>query len=67
MQNHGMIYGYARVSTDAYDLGRQLTLLTVAGRVTTFCEKKSGVTAGPATTRASFLWRYSVAESTSIE
>jgi DNA invertase Pin-like site-specific DNA recombinase len=38
----GMIYGYARVSTDAQDLGNQVAQLKVAGCVTVFREKMTG-------------------------
>ena len=38
----GMIYGYARVSTDAQDLGNQVAQLRAAGCVTVFREKMTG-------------------------
>src|SRR5208282_437457 len=41
----GMIYGYARVSTDAQDLTSQLAQLKAAGCERTFREKISGATA----------------------
>jgi DNA invertase Pin-like site-specific DNA recombinase len=40
-----MIYGYARVSTDAQDLSNQVARLKAAGRMTIFLEKISGATA----------------------
>jgi DNA invertase Pin-like site-specific DNA recombinase len=40
-----MIYGYARVSTDAQDLTNQVTQLKAAGCATIFREKVSGATA----------------------
>ena len=40
-----MIYGYARVSTDAQDLGNQLAQLKAAGCATIYREKVSGATA----------------------
>jgi DNA invertase Pin-like site-specific DNA recombinase len=40
-----MIYGYARVSTDAQDLSNQLAQLTAAGCTKIFREKESGATA----------------------
>jgi len=40
-----MIYGYARVSTDAQDLGNQVAQLKAAGCSTVFREKISGATA----------------------
>ena len=46
MQNAGMIYGYARVSTDAQDLGNQMAQLKAAGCATIYREKVSGATAG---------------------
>ncbi len=45
MHNAGMIYGYARVSTDAQDLGNQVAQLKAAGCSTIFREKISGTTA----------------------
>ena len=41
----GMIYGYARVSTDAQDLTTQLAQLKAAGCERVFREKISGATA----------------------
>jgi DNA invertase Pin-like site-specific DNA recombinase len=45
MHNEGMIYGYARVSTDAQDLTNQVAQLKAAGGATIFREKMSGATA----------------------
>jgi DNA invertase Pin-like site-specific DNA recombinase len=45
MHNAGMIYGYARVSTDAQDLTIQLAQLKAAGCEKTFREKITGTTA----------------------
>ena len=45
MHNEGMIYGYARVSTDAQDLGNQVAQLKAAGCEKIFREKISGATA----------------------
>src|SRR5829696_5351668 len=45
MHNTGMIYGYARVSTDAQDLASQLAQLKAAGCEKVFQEKVSGATA----------------------
>ena len=45
MHNEGMIYGYARVSTDAQDLGNQVAQLKAAGCATIFREKITGTTA----------------------
>src|SRR5580692_3922351 len=45
MHNAGMIYGYARVSTDAQDLTSQLAQLTAAGCEKVFSEKITGTTA----------------------
>lgn len=42
MQNRGMIYGYARVSTDAQDLATQLADLKAAGCAKVFQEKLTG-------------------------
>jgi DNA invertase Pin-like site-specific DNA recombinase len=44
MQNRAMIYGYARVSTDAQDLTGQLTQLRAAGCEKVFREKITGTT-----------------------
>jgi DNA invertase Pin-like site-specific DNA recombinase len=45
MQNRGMIYGYARVSTVAQDLASQLAQLKAAGCEKVFREKITGTTA----------------------
>src|SRR5947209_16996653 len=45
MHNAGMIYGYARVSTDAQDLTSQLAQLRAAGCEKVFREKITGTTA----------------------
>jgi len=45
MHNAGMIYGYARVSTDAQDLTNQVAQLKAAGCAVIFREKMSGATA----------------------
>jgi DNA invertase Pin-like site-specific DNA recombinase len=45
MHNAGMIYGYARVSTDAQDLTSQLAQLKAAGYEKIFREKITGTTA----------------------
>jgi DNA invertase Pin-like site-specific DNA recombinase len=45
MHNRGMIYGYARVSTDAQDLTSQLAQLRAAGCEKVFREKITGTTA----------------------
>ena len=45
MQNWGMIYGYARVSTVAQDLANQLAQLKAAGCEKVFREKATGTTA----------------------
>ena len=45
MQNWGMIYGYARVSTLAQDLASQLAQLKAAGCEKVFREKITGTTA----------------------
>ena len=49
MHNAGMIYGYARVSTDAQDLTSQRAQLTAAGCEKVFSEK---ITARPPTDRS---------------
>jgi DNA invertase Pin-like site-specific DNA recombinase len=45
MQNPGMIYGYARVSTDAQDLAPQIAQLKAEGCEKIFREKITGTTA----------------------
>ena len=45
MHNRGVIYGYARVSTDAQDLTSQLAQLKAAGCEKVFREKITGTTA----------------------
>ncbi|HME27199.1 MAG TPA: recombinase family protein [Acetobacteraceae bacterium] len=45
MQNPGMVYGYARVSTDTQDLTSQLAQLKAAGCGKVFREKITGATA----------------------
>lgn len=42
MQNGGMIYGYARVSTDAQDLSNQVAQLKAAGCGMIYREKMTG-------------------------
>jgi DNA invertase Pin-like site-specific DNA recombinase len=42
MHSKGMIYGYARVSTDAQDLSSQVAQLKAAGCATIFREKMTG-------------------------
>ena len=44
MQNNGIIYGYARVSTDAQDLANQLAQLAAVGCGKIYREKISGAT-----------------------
>jgi DNA invertase Pin-like site-specific DNA recombinase len=44
MHNGAMIYGYARVSTDAQDFANQVTQLRAARCATIFREKISGAT-----------------------
>ena len=46
VHNEGMIYGYARLSTDAQDLTNPAAQLKAAGGATIFREKMSGATAG---------------------
>ena len=43
MQNHRMIYGYARVSTAAQDLTTQRAQLNAAGCEKVYCEKITGI------------------------
>jgi DNA invertase Pin-like site-specific DNA recombinase len=45
MHNAGMIYGYARVLTDAQDLTSQLAQLKAAGCEKVYREKVTGTTA----------------------
>src|ERR1700730_16084120 len=45
MHNAGMIYGYARASTDAQDLTSQLAQLKAAGCEKVYREKITGTTA----------------------
>lgn len=45
MHNWGMIYGYARVSTEAQDLANQRAQLTAAGCEKIFADKFTGTTA----------------------
>ena len=45
MHNKCMIYGYARVSTDAQDLGNQMAQLKGAACDKIYREKMSGATA----------------------
>jgi DNA invertase Pin-like site-specific DNA recombinase len=45
MHNAGMIFGYARVSTDAQDLSSELAQLKAAGCEKVFREKITGTTA----------------------
>jgi len=45
MHNAGMIFGYARVSTDAQDLSSELAQLKAAGCEKVFREKIAGTTA----------------------
>jgi DNA invertase Pin-like site-specific DNA recombinase len=45
MHNESMMYGYARVSTDAQDLTNQVAQLKAAGCATIFRERISGATA----------------------
>jgi DNA invertase Pin-like site-specific DNA recombinase len=45
MHNRGMIYGYARVSSNGQDLAQQLAQLDAAGCTKVYREKVSGATA----------------------
>ena len=45
MHNSGMIYGYARASTEAQDLANQRAQLTAAGCEKIFADKFIGTTA----------------------
>jgi hypothetical protein len=54
MHNAGMIFGYARVSTDAQDLRSQLAQLKAAGCEKIFREKITGTTATDRSLKSSY-------------